>query len=144
MRVAQILANKGRDVATIATTATIHAAAKELARRKIGALVVTDDGKTVAGILSERDVVRLLGGEAPDLATPVSQVMTSTVHTCDDDETVDQLMITMTERRIRHVPVVNDGALSGMVSIGDVVKQRTQELEVESEALKDYVTGSNY
>ncbi len=144
MRVAQILARKGREVATIATTATVHDAAKELARRRIGALVVTDDGTTVLGIFSERDLVRLLGGDAPDLGTKVAEVMTSTVHTCDDDETADQLMVTMTERRIRHVPVVNDGKLGGMVSIGDVVKQRTQELEVEAEALKDYVTGSNY
>ncbi len=144
MRVGQILANKGREVATISSTASVHDAAKELARRRIGALVVTDDGTTVAGIVSERDLVRLLGSDGPDLQTPVSAVMTATVHTCDDDETVDQLMVQMTERRIRHVPVVNDGRLSGMISIGDVVKQRTHELEVEANALKDYVTGSNY
>lgn len=144
MRVAQILAAKGREVATIAPTDTVHQAARELARRRIGALVVTADGQTVAGIVSERDVVRMLGGDAPDLEAPVRDVMTATVHTCGDDETVDQLMVQMTERRIRHVPVVVDGRLAGMVSIGDVVKERTRELEVESEALKDYVTGSNY
>ncbi len=143
--VAHILSGKGREVATIATTATVHDVARALATRRIGALVVSDDGAAVAGIVSERDIVRLLGGAEPDLRTSVAEVMTTNVHTCTDRDTVDELMVQMTERRIRHVPVLDDeGRLNGMISIGDVVKSRTSELEVEAEALKGYVTGSNY
>lgn len=143
--VSHILAGKGREVLTITSTATVHEAARHLAQRRIGALVVSDDGSTVAGIISERDIIRLLGGDAPDLEAPVSQVMTREVWTCTDSDTADALMVQMTERRFRHVPVVDaDGRLDGMISIGDVVKSRTTELEVEAEALKGYVTGSNY
>lgn len=144
VRVGQILDRKGREVATVASSATVHDAARLLASKKIGALVVTDDGSSVAGIISERDVVRLLGSSQPDLDAPVSSVMTATVSTCSDNDTVDTLMGKMTEGRFRHMPVVTDGRLAGMISIGDVVKSRTEELESEAEALKDYVTGSNY
>ncbi len=144
VKVAQLLAGKGREVATVASTSSIHDAARLLATRKIGALVVTDDGATVAGIISERDVVRVLGSAAPDLEAAVSTAMTSTVTTCGEDDTVDELMAMMTQGRFRHMPVMTDGKLAGMISIGDVVKSRTQELEVETEALKGYVTGSNY
>lgn len=143
--VSHILSGKGREVTTVATSASVHDAAKLLAARRIGALVVSDDGQRVSGIISERDIVRLLGQDGPDLNTPVSEVMTAVVHTCTEADTVDELMVQMTERRIRHVPVVDDeGHLAGMISIGDVVKSRTGELEVEAEALKGYVTGSNY
>lgn len=144
MKVSQILASKGREVSTIAPTATVHDAARLLAIKKIGALVVTDDGATVAGIISERDVVRVLGSERPDLEAQVSSAMTSSVKVCAEDDTVDALMARMTEGRFRHLPVVTDGRLAGMISIGDVVKSRTEELEAEANALKDYVTGSNY
>lgn len=144
VRVGQILAAKGRDVTTVAPTASLHDAARLLATRKIGALVVTEDGTTVAGILSERDVVRVLGSASPDLQTLVSAAMTATVTVCSEDDTVDGLMRVMTDGRFRHMPVVTDGRIAGMISIGDVVKSRTQELETESAALKDYVTGSNY
>lgn len=144
VRVGQILASKGRDVATVAPTASVLDAARVLAVKKIGALVVTEDGSTVAGILSERDVVRLIGSSNPDLEASVATVMTAAVTVCTEDDTVDGLMKIMTDGRFRHMPVVTDGRLAGMISIGDVVKSRTQELETEADALKDYVTGSNY
>jgi CBS domain-containing protein len=144
VKVSQVLATKGRDVATVASSASVHDAARILAAKKIGALVVTDDGETVAGIISERDVVRMLASDNPNLDALVSSVMTSRVTTCTESDTVDSLMGTMTKGRFRHMPVVTDGKIAGMMSIGDVVKSRTEELVLEANALKDYVTGSNY
>lgn len=140
MKATQILDRKGRDVATIATTATIKDAVSELATHGIGALVVSDDGETVQGILSERDVVRRLGTDgAAVLERPVSDLMKAAVTTCSSESTTDDLMSMMTEGRFRHVPVVDGGKLSGIVSIGDVVKVRIEELAEEAEQLASYI-----
>lgn len=143
VRVGVILARKGSDVATIRPGATLADAAQALAERNVGALVVSTDGSTVAGILSERDIVRRLAqAGAGALGLTVADVMTSEVTTCGRDATADELMATMTSGRIRHVPILEDGRLAGIVSIGDVVKSRIDELETQTEALQDYVTGS--
>lgn len=136
----QILDGKGREVATIAPDATVRAAAEALAGANVGALVVSPDGSTLAGILSERDIVRHLAADGPALLDqPVATIMRSEVHTCTGSENVDELMHRMTERRIRHLPVVADGALAGIISIGDVVKVRVDELETEKDQLVDYI-----
>lgn len=138
-----ILGRKGAEVTTIEPTKTLHDAVRVLEQHGIGALVVSEDGSHVAGILSERDIVRAVarhGAEALD--SPVSGVMTHSVTTCDREATADQLLRTMTESRFRHVPVVEDGALVGIVSIGDVVKSRIEALEVKAENLEAYVTGT--
>ncbi|MFN7148346.1 MAG: CBS domain-containing protein [Microthrixaceae bacterium] len=141
MRVSGILASKGSTVATIAPSATIAEAADELRLRGVGALVVSDDGRQIDGILSERDLVRRLaerGGNV--MAEEVAQLMTTEVRTCSPDDTAEDLMRLMTEHRIRHLPVTTDGVLSGLVSIGDVVKWRVTELEDETRQLHDYIT----
>jgi CBS domain-containing protein len=143
--IAAILNRKGHDVHTIASDASLVDAIAELSERRVGALVVSSDGSRVEGIVSERDVVRRLaehGADALDLA--VDEVMTREVTTCSKHETADDLMATMTEGRHRHVPVVEDGALIGIVSIGDVVKSRMDELEMQTETLQEYVTGGGY
>lgn len=140
MRVATILENKGSTVATIGGTSTLSEAAGELRLRGVGALVVSLDGRTIEGIISERDVVRRLAEKgAQCLDEPVSTVMTTKVRTCDPSDKCDDLMRVMTEYRMRHLPVVVDGSLSGIISIGDVVKHRVNELEEESNALHDYI-----
>jgi CBS domain-containing protein len=142
MNVETILKTKGRDVATIAPGATVAEAVRELGRRGIGALVVSGDGRAVEGILSERDVVRALADSgAALLERKVAEFMTSRVHTCRPEDTIDQLMALMTERRIRHLPVVQDDALCGIVSIGDVVKNRIDEIEFEASSLRSMVAG---
>jgi len=136
-----ILHRKGGDVATIGPAATVAAAIVQLRERNIGALVVTD-GDDVVGILSERDIVRALAGDEAGggvLDRPVAALMTTVVATCGPRATADELMGMMTERRIRHVPVVDDGTLIGIVSIGDVVKSRIDELQTEAETLHDYL-----
>ncbi len=136
----QILERKGRDVSTITPDTTVRAAAEALAAANIGALVVSPDGSALAGIVSERDIVRRLAAEGPDLLDgPVSELMEADVHTCTGSDSVDQLMHLMTEHRIRHLPVVADGALVGIISIGDVVKTRVDELETEKDQLVDYI-----
>lgn len=136
----QILDSKGREVATIAPDATVRAAAEALAGANVGALVVSPDGATLAGIVSERDIVRQLAVDGPSLLDqPVATIMRAEVHTCTGAENVDELMHRMTERRIRHLPVVADGALAGIISIGDVVKVRVDELETERSQLVDYI-----
>lgn len=143
--VASILSRKGTDVATVRPDETLLDAAKRLAEHGIGSLVVSASGHTVDGILSERDIVRHLADQGPDSMThPVSAAMTSQVTTCDGHATSDQLMATMTAGRIRHIPVVEDGRLVGIVSIGDVVKSYIDDLEVRAKSLQDYVTGSSY
>ena len=140
MRVSGILASKGTTVATIAPQASVAEAADELRRHGIGALVVSGDGRSIDGIISERDIVLRLseaGGEV--LRQPVSAVMTSEVQTCAMDDTCDELMRVMTEQRTRHLPVVAQGELAGIVSIGDVVKRRVTELEDETRHLHDYI-----
>ena len=140
MRVSGILASKGTTVATIAPQASIAEAADELRRHGIGALVVSSDGRSVDGIISERDIVLRLSEAGGDvLGQPVSAVMTSEVQTCALDDTCDELMRVMTEQRTRHLPVVTQGELAGIVSIGDVVKRRVTELEDETRHLHDYI-----
>jgi CBS domain-containing protein len=144
-----ILHRKGREVETISAGALVSDAAVRLRDRNIGALVVMSDedvegGVTVAGILSERDVVRALGVAEADsaavLGQPVSALMTTEVVTCEPRTTVDELMRLMTDRRIRHVPVLDGGTLAGIVSIGDVVKSRIDELKEETDTLHEYLS----
>jgi CBS domain-containing protein len=143
MQVSVILRRKGAEVATVPPGATLVSAAERMSRDNIGALVVSWDGRVIEGIVSERDIVRQVASHgAACLERPVSDVADPDVVTCGEDTKVDDLMATMTEQRIRHVPVVRDGALAGIVSIGDVVKLRLDELEVQAQALTDYVTGS--
>jgi CBS domain-containing protein len=140
MNVAGILDSKGAEVATVPPDATVANAIAELGRLRIGALVVSADGSAIDGIVSERDVVRSLSvrGEAV-LAAEVSSIMSSSVRTCRLEDDVEVLMATMTEHRIRHVPVVEDGVLCGIVSIGDVVKNRIDQLERDRAELVEYI-----
>jgi CBS domain-containing protein len=140
MRIADVLRGKGGAVVTINPDATVAELVAGLADHNIGAMVVTGpDG--VKGIVSERDVVRQLHTHgASVLSRPVEDIMTSVVSTCSKEDTVDSLTLLMTENRVRHVPVLEDGKLIGIVSIGDVVKTRMQELESEHEQLQSYIT----
>jgi CBS domain-containing protein len=140
MTVKAILSTKGTDVLTIEPTANLAAAAKLLAERKIGALVVTGPDRRVIGIVSERDIVQELaahGAAAFDL--PLTDVMTRKVMTCSASDTIISVMERMTAGKFRHLPVVDQGRLVGIVSIGDVVKHRLQEMEREQSALRDYI-----
>lgn len=140
MRIADVLRNKGASVATITPETSVSGLLTELAVHNIGAMVVVSpDG--VAGIVSERDVVRSLNEHGPDLMTrPVAEIMTSLVATCAPTDSVDSLSALMTRNRVRHVPVMDEGRLVGIVSIGDVVKTRMEELEAEHEQLQAYIT----
>ncbi len=141
MRIADVLRNKGGAVVTINPDATVTELLAGLAGHNIGAMVVTGPDGGVAGIVSERDVVRQLHAHgASMLSQPVSTIMTAVVSTCGKSDTVDSLTMLMTENRVRHVPVVEDGKLIGIVSIGDVVKTRMEELETEHEQLQSYIT----
>jgi CBS domain-containing protein len=135
-----ILARKGSSVVTIDPTATVAIAAKTLTERGIGALVVTGaEGRTI-GIVSERDIVRALGQRGVAvLDTPVADIMTRRVVTCGQQDTIGELMQQMTDGKFRHVPVVEQDRLIGIVSIGDVVKSRLEQMEQESNALRDYI-----
>lgn len=140
MQVENILQTKGHDVVTVAARAPISAAVDLLNKRRIGAVVVVDDSGKVAGILSERDVVRHLGADWGTLPNkPVSDIMTKNVITVPPGTGVAELMERMTENRIRHIPVVDEGKLVGIVSIGDVVKRKIEETEQEAMALKEYI-----
>lgn len=140
MTVAQILAEKGRTVVTIQPQRSLGEAASLLAERRIGALVVSDGANAVAGIVSERDIVRAVaGGGAAALEHPVSRHMTAKVVTCASAAPIHEITRLMTEGRFRHLPVVDDGRLVGVVSIGDVVKQRIAEVEAEGEAMRSYI-----
>ncbi|MBF6285731.1 CBS domain-containing protein [Nocardia cyriacigeorgica] len=142
MRIAEILRRKGSEVATVRPDSTVRALLATLAAHNIGAVVVSSDGVGITGIVSERDVVRSLHQHGADLlAAPVEQIMTTDVRTCDPDDLVDGLRRTMTDHRIRHLPVVRDGRLIGIVSIGDVVKSAISELATEREQLVGYVQG---
>ena len=134
-----IHAKPNQSVVTISPDATVRQLIALLAEHNVGALVVSEDGERVAGIVSERDVVRRLHADEAVLDSPVSRIMTSQVRTCAGDDGLTDLMQTMTEHRIRHVPVVADGRLSGIISIGDVVKSRIGELEFERDQLDSYV-----
>ena len=139
MRISDVLRSKGSTVATVDPGVTVSGLVAELARHNVGAMVVVEGGRVV-GIVSERDVVRQLHERGADLLNaPVSEIMTSEVYTCLPTDSVDSLAATMTERRIRHMPVVVDGSLVGIVSIGDVVKSRIGELESDREQLESYI-----
>ncbi|MGY1830719.1 CBS domain-containing protein [Geodermatophilus sp. SYSU D01180] len=140
MQIASLLRRKGPDVVTVAPDRPVRAALALLAEHRIGALVVSRGGGAVDGIVSERDVVRALHASGPEvLDGPVSALMTAEVRTCVPGASVHDLARTMTDHRIRHVPVVEDGRLLGIVSIGDVVKARLDELQDERDHLVDYI-----
>jgi CBS domain-containing protein len=140
VQISQLLRRKGREVATIDGAESVRTALALLSDKGIGALVVSSDGRGIDGIVSERDVARGLHMRGAGLlAEPVSSVMTAQVHTCTPHASVHDLAQTMTDHRVRHVPVVEDGALIGIVSIGDVVKARLDELEEERKQLVDYI-----
>jgi CBS domain-containing protein len=141
VKISDILRHKGSDVVTISPDGNVGDLVRELATRKIGALVVVS-GDEVVGIVSERDIVRCLheaGREVLD--GPISALMTAVVHTCSPADDVDSVATTMTERRIRHIPVIEDGSLAGIVSIGDVVSSRMRQLEQDRAQLEQYITG---
>ncbi len=140
MTVKAILSRKGNDVVTADPNATLAEAVRILSARRIGAVVVTGADRRIVGILSERDVVRVLAEKGPAvLAAPIAEVMTRKVTTCSMGDTVSELMERMTEGKFRHMPVTDQGRLVGIVSIGDVVKWRVHEMEDESAALRDYI-----
>ena len=141
MHVDELLRNKGASVATVQPDATVRVALHELRRHNIGALVVSSDGNAIEGMLSERDIVRdldVIGAAVLD--APVRSIMSDMVLTCSPSDTVESLIAVMTTNRIRHVPVVTDDQLVGLVSIGDVVKTRMDELENDRVALMNYIT----
>jgi CBS domain-containing protein len=140
MRISQVLASKAiKDVITVRPDATVRELLGLLADHNVGALVVSTDGAAVEGIVSERDVVRRLREEEQLLEATVATIMTTEVQTCRHEDLVNDLMQVMTERRVRHLPVVNEGKLVGIISIGDVVKSRMSELEFERDQLDSYV-----
>jgi CBS domain-containing protein len=143
MKISSII--KGKRVETISASASIQDLVNSLNTHHIGALVVSNDGKRIDGIVSERDVVRAMPGKLDQLGgMHVRDIMTVVVHTCTPDSTFAELMKTMTEHRIRHIPVIdNDGSLISIVSIGDVVKNYVSELDSERQALSDYVASGN-
>jgi CBS domain-containing protein len=140
MRISDLLSSKsGGQVVTIAPDATVRDLLALLAEHNIGAVVVSGDGEAVDGIVSERDVVRRLHEDEAVLDGAVSAIMTSEVATTEPHTSVDDLRVVMTERRIRHVPVVTDGRLTGIISIGDVVKSSLDQLQFERDQLDSYV-----
>ncbi len=144
MLVSDILRSKGADVVTVDPSTTVGDLVQLLSRRKIGAVVVSSDAETLAGIVSERDVVSQLAAHGPAVLTrTVGEICTSDVVTAGSGDRLDELMSTMTEGRFRHLPVVVDGRLAGIISIGDVVKARMGELEEEQQALTSYITGQS-
>lgn len=144
-RIGEILERKGTGVVTIDPDATLHEVLAQLEEHGIGALVVSSDQRTIEGIVSERDVVRVLARSGADaLDQQVRNVMTAQVTTCDREQSTDEVMGLMTQNRFRHVPVAVDGELGGIISIGDVVKSRMDELEYERGQLENYVTGTSY
>ena len=143
MRIRDVLESKGAtSVVTIRPEATLAELIEVLTEHNFGALVVSDDGRHLAGIVSERDVVRRLREGPEALGVLVSEVMTTDVHVCEPKDSLNDLMRLMTTARVRHIPVVVDGELAGLVSIGDAVKARISELEFERDQLNQYVAGS--
>jgi CBS domain-containing protein len=142
MRITDVLRGKGTQVVTIPPDTKVRRLLDVLAEHGIGAVVVSADGTSVGGIVSERDIVRAFAKRgAAVMSEPVTDIYTADVHTITPDISLDEVMRMMTERRIRHAPVVVDGTLRGIVSIGDVVKNRIDELETERAHLTDYITG---
>ncbi len=143
MSVAHILKQKGNAVITVDPSQTLYDVAGILAKHRIGAVIVVDAGGAIAGIVSERDVVRTLAKEGPAALTRTARdFMTTKVKTCTPSDTEAGLMGLMTEHRIRHLPVVEDGKLAGMISIGDVVKLRIEMIEREAEEMKSYIASA--
>jgi CBS domain-containing protein len=143
MRISDVLRVKGTQVVTVAPDTKVRHLVAVLAERRIGAVVVSHDGTAVDGIASERDIVQALARRgATVMSEPVTAIYTAEVHTVTPQTSIEEVMRLMTERRIRHAPVVVDGRLQGIVSIGDVVKIRIGELETERTALTDYITGT--
>lgn len=143
MRISDVLRAKGTDVVTIPGSASVADLVALLRDNGIGAVVVVDeaDSEKIAGIVSERDVVRRLADRADGLMElPVSEVMTADVHTCGQGDELNEVAVKMTDRRIRHLPVVDEGRLTSIVSIGDVVKARLGELQAERDALEGYIS----
>lgn len=141
MQLSTIIAAKGAFVATVQPDATVAELIAMLCEHRVGALVVSADGRTITGIVSERDVVKALSGGQEVLGHPVATIMTTHVYAAPPEAHIDELMHVMTEKRVRHIPVTDpEGILLGIVSIGDVVKSRLGELEEERAALMDYIT----
>ncbi len=140
MNVANILSTKGRDVVTIQPDASLLDTARSLSTHKIGAIIVSGDDVGVNGIVSERDIVNAIARNGAEvLLRSVSDFMTQNVISCNDNENTNDLMEKMTKGRFRHLPVVNDGRLDGIISIGDVVKMRIAEAQIEADAMRDYI-----
>lgn len=140
MTVKSILDGKGREVTTLSPVETIESAIATLASQKIGAIVITSATGRIEGILSERDIVRVIAAEGPAvLKKPLSSAMTAKVKTCTETANVNEIMDIMTRGRFRHLPVEENGILVGIISIGDVVKRRISEIEKEAEEIKQYI-----
>jgi CBS domain-containing protein len=140
MTVREILAAKGNDVVTIGPTNSLQDAARALAQHRIGAVVVTGADDKIVGILSERDIVRVVGEQgAAALSQPISEAMSTSVKVCGEHHTVNEVMGIMTRGRFRHLPVEHEGRLVGIVSIGDVVKQRIEDVEREADEIRNYI-----
>jgi len=140
MRIGDVLnAKTSHEIVTITPDSGVRELVAKLAEHNVGALIVSSDGTTLEGIVSERDVVRHLHNDGTVVNNTVAAIMTAVVETCDQDTNVDELMKIMTQRRIRHVPVVQEGQLIGIISIGDVVKHRIDQLEFERDQLDSYV-----
>ena len=143
MSVSQILGVKGRSIITATANETVQSIAQKLSQHRIGAVVVVDDKDAIAGIVSERDIVRALAEHgAKSMAMPVSGIMSKTVRTCKAGDGERELMALMTTHRIRHLPVVEGGKLAGMISIGDIVKFRIEAIEREAEEMKSYIASA--
>ncbi len=141
MNVAAILKTKGASVFTDLPDTPLSSIVSTLVKKKIGVVVICDEDGTLCGIISERDIVRSLAQDGPAmLENPASSIMTKDVQTCVPADTIATIMRQMSDRKFRHVPVVEDGQLCGIISIGDVVKERLQEIQSEADALRDYVT----
>ena len=143
MSVSHILGVKGRSIITATAKETVQSIAQKLAQHRIGAVVVVDDKGAIAGIVSERDIVRALAEHgAKSMAMPVSGIMSKTVRTCKVGDGETELLALMTPHRIRHLPVVEGGKLAGMISIGDIVKFRIEAIEREAEEMKSYIASA--
>lgn len=141
MKVEQILQSKGADVFAVSESSSVAEAVTLLSDKNIGAVVVRNDSGAVVGILSERDIVRRLKFDgAGVLRAKVSECMSRDLHTCGPEASIDELMAVMTAKRVRHIPVVAEGKVAGMISIGDVVKRKIEETEEEAAALKQYIS----
>ena len=141
MTVAAILSGKGHETITAQSDALLSEICETLATKKIGAVVVCNGNKEIEGIVSERDIVRTIGTKgASSLSLPVSSVMTKEVVTCTEENSVNEVMARMTQGRFRHMPVVKDGKLTGVISIGDVVKFKIAQVELEAEQMRSYIT----